>query len=97
LSKEELIETTFSGNLLVKELIQTNNGLTTDHLIETKLDSNFTKLELVQQGDNNMLTRLPVQNQFVSPKSAKSDDVLVNLITSVNFLGTICPKSCVIL
>ncbi len=43
--------------MFVKELVQTNIGLTTEHLTKSKLDSNFTKLELVQQGDNNLLTK----------------------------------------
>ncbi len=76
--------------------MQTNIGLTTYHLIKSKLDNNFTKLKLVQQGDNNTLTRQPIQNQFVSLNYVQSNDVLVNLITGFNFLGILCPKSCVI-
>jgi hypothetical protein len=57
LSKKRPIETIHLGNMFVKELVQTNIGLTTEHLTKSKLDSNFTKLELVQQGDNNLLTK----------------------------------------
>jgi hypothetical protein len=34
--------------MLVKELVQTNKGLTADHVIETKPNNNFIQLELVQ-------------------------------------------------
>jgi hypothetical protein len=34
----EPVETTPFGNLLVKELVETNKGLTTNHFTETKLD-----------------------------------------------------------
>jgi hypothetical protein len=70
---------------------------TINHLIKSKLDNNFIEPKLVQQGDNNMLTRQLVQNQFVSLHSVQSNDVSINLITCVDFLGIVYPKSCVIL
>jgi hypothetical protein len=57
----------------------------------------ITEPKLVQQGDNNMLIRQPIENHLlVIPNSVQSNDILVNLITSVSFLGIICPKSCVV-
>jgi hypothetical protein len=44
-----------------------------------------------------MLTRQLVENQlFVTPNSMQNNDILVNLITNVDFLGIVCPKSCVV-
>ncbi len=44
-----------------------------------------------------MLTRQLVQNQLlVIPNSVQSNNISINLITSVDFLGIICPKSCVV-
>jgi hypothetical protein len=42
--------------------------------------------------DNNLF-----KNQLISPNFVWSNDISVNLIIDVDFLGTICPKSCVIL
>jgi len=42
--------------------------------------------------DNNLL-----KNQLISPNFVWSNDILVNLIIDVDFLGITCPKSCVIL
>ncbi len=97
MSKEESVETIHPSNLFVKELVQTNIGLATNHLIESKPNNNFTEPELVQQGDNNMLTKQLVKNQFVTPKFAQSNDISINLITCVDFLGTLCFKSYVFL
>jgi hypothetical protein len=97
LSKEEPVEIIHHENFFVKDPIQTNIGLTTHHLIESKFDSNFIEPKLVQQGDNNMLTKQLVYNQFVTPNFARSNDISINSITSVDFLGTTCLKSCVVL
>ncbi len=83
--------------MFVKNLVQTNIGLATNLLTENKPDSNFIKPELVQQGDNNMLTKQPIDNQFVTPNFAWSNDISINLITCVYFLGRLCLKSCVVL
>jgi hypothetical protein len=42
--------------------------------------------------DNNLL-----KNQLISLNLVWSNDISVNLIIDVNFIGIICPKSCVIL
>ncbi len=60
LSREESIETIHPGNLFIKEPIQTNIGLTANHPSKNKPNNNFTKPKLVQQGDNNLLTRQPI-------------------------------------
>jgi hypothetical protein len=70
LLKEELVETIHPNNMFVKNLVQTNIGLATNLLTENKPDSNFIKPELVQQGDNNMLSKQPIENQFVTPNFA---------------------------
>jgi hypothetical protein len=43
LSKEEPVETIHIYNLFVNVIIQTNTNLTTNHLIESKPNNNFTK------------------------------------------------------
>jgi hypothetical protein len=43
LSKEEPVETIHICNLFVNVTIQTNTNLTTNHLIESKPNNNFTK------------------------------------------------------
>jgi hypothetical protein len=63
-------------------------GLTIDHPTKSKPNSNFTKPKLVQQGDKAI--------QFVTLNSTQSNDISINLITCVNFLEKICPKSCVV-
>jgi hypothetical protein len=89
LSKEEPIDIIHRGNLFVEQPIQININLIIEHLIKSKLNSNFNEPKLIQQGDNNLLTRQSVKNQFVSLNFAQSNDVLINLITSVDFIGTI--------
>ncbi len=107
LSKEESIEAIHSNNLSKEELVeaihfskpfQSNiRDLATNNLTEKKSDSDLFELELVQLGDNDLLMRQLVENQLVTPNCARSNDISVNLITSVNFLGTICHKSCIVL
>jgi hypothetical protein len=58
LSSEELVETIFSGNMFIKELVQYNiRSLTIDNLTERKMGIDLCEPKLVQMGDSNMLKR----------------------------------------
>jgi hypothetical protein len=48
-------------------------------------------------GISNLLMRQLVGNQVDSPNSVWSNDILVNLISGVNFLRQIWPKSYIII
>jgi hypothetical protein len=49
--------------MFIKKLVQSSiKGLARDNLIEKKLDSDLSQLKLVQLGDNDMLTRQPIEN-----------------------------------
>jgi hypothetical protein len=60
------------------------------------MGSDLSKPKLVQMGDNDLLKRQLVKNQLVSPNFARNNNILINLITNVDFLKTICPKNCVV-
>jgi hypothetical protein len=95
LFNEELVATNHFGNLFVEESVQLNTkGLTTNNLIERKIDNNLSNLELVETSIIDLLKRKLVGNLLVSPNSVQSNDVSINLIIGVNFLRKICPKSC---
>jgi hypothetical protein len=61
------------------------------------MGSDLFEPKLIQMSDNNVLTKQLIKNQLVSPNSAKSKDILVNLITCVDFSGPVSPKSCIVL
>jgi hypothetical protein len=98
MSNEEPNEINFFGNLFIEERVQFNiKGLIVYNLIERKMGYDLSKLAMVQMGDNDLLMRQLVKNQHVSPNYAQSNNISVNLITCVNFLRQVCPKSYVIL
>jgi hypothetical protein len=83
---EELVVTNHFNNLFIEELVQLNiKGLTTNNLIERKIDNNLSNLELVEMNINDLLKRQLVGNLLVSPNSVQSNDVSINLIIGVNF------------
>jgi hypothetical protein len=61
------------------------------------MNSDLSESKLIQIGDNDLLTKQPVKNQLVSPNFAQNNDISVNLTIGVDFLGSICLKSCVVL
>ncbi len=97
LLNEDPVETIHFSNLFVNELVQSIKGLTIDNLTKRRTNSDLSKLELVQIGDTNLLTRQLVKNQLVSPNFVQNNDISVNLIIGVDFLGLVCLKSCVVL
>jgi hypothetical protein len=72
-------------------------GLITNNLIERITCNDLFEPQLVQIGDNNLLTRQSVKNQLVSPNFTQSNEISTNLVIGGDFLGLVCPKSCVIL
>jgi hypothetical protein len=70
--------------------------LIADNLIEKKTNSNLSNQELVELGTNDLLKKQLVEKVHVSPISMQINDALINLIIGVNFLGKVCPKSCII-
>jgi len=38
-----------------------------------------------------------MKNQLINPNSMRSNDILVNLIIGVDFLGLVCPKSWIVI
>jgi hypothetical protein len=70
LSNEEPIEIIHPSNLFIGKLIYSNIiGLIIDNLIERRTGNDLSELELVQMGDNNLLTKQLVKNQLVSLNS----------------------------
>jgi len=65
-------------------------------MIKGKTNSDLFEPKLIQIGDNDLLIRQLVKNQFVSPNFMRNNDISINRIMGVDFLGPICPKSCVI-
>jgi hypothetical protein len=61
------------------------------------MGNDLFKPQLVQIGDNNLLTRQLVKNQLVNPNYAQSNDISINLIIGADFLELVCLKSCVVL
>jgi hypothetical protein len=54
--------------LVVKELDQYNiRGLVINNMTESKPNNDLIEPKLVQQGDNNLLIKQPIENQFVTP------------------------------
>ncbi len=51
---------------------------------------------MIEIGISDLLKRQLVGNLPVSLNFAQSNDVLVNLVTSISFLRKVCPKSCFI-
>ncbi len=86
-----------SNNLFTKEPVKLHTrGLIADNLIEKKTNSNLSNQELVELGTNDLLKKQLVEKVHVSPISMQINDALINLIIGVNFLGKVCPKSCII-
>ncbi len=81
-----------------KKLVQFNiKFLTTNTMTERRTNNSFFNLEMVEMGINDLLKKQPIMNLPVSPNFEQSNDVSINLITSVNFFKKICLKSCIIL
>ncbi len=108
---EKLVETNHYGNLFIEKLVETNHfsnsfieelvkiytrGLTIDNLIEKRTNCNLSNQELIKEGTSDLLKKQLVDKVLVSPIPAHIYDVLVNLVTCVNFLRNVCPKSCVV-
>jgi hypothetical protein len=60
------------------------------------MGSDFSEPKLVQMGDINVLKRKLIINQLVTLNFVQGNDIPINLITSINFLGIVCPKICVV-
>jgi hypothetical protein len=82
---------------LIKKLVQFNTKcLTTDTMTEKRTNNSFFNPSLVEMGTNDLLKKQLVMNLPLSLNFARSNDVSISLITSVNFLKNICLKSCII-
>jgi hypothetical protein len=66
--------------------------LTTYTMTKRRTNNSLFNLELVEMGTNDLLKEQSVMNLLVSPNFAQSNDVSINLITSVNFFLKICFK-----
>jgi len=98
LFNEQSIETNYSSNMSDKELVQFNTKcLTTNTMIKRRTKNSLLNPELVERGTNDLLKRQPIMNLPISPNFMQSNDVSVNLITSLNLFLKICLKSCIIL
>jgi len=67
-----------------------------DNLIKGRTNSDLFEPKLVQIGDSDLLTRQLVKNQFVSPNFMRNNDISINWIIGVDFLGPVHSKSCVV-
>jgi len=69
-----------------KELVQFNiKCLTTYTMTKRRTNNSLFNLELVEMGTNDLLKEQSFMNLLVSPNFTQSNDVSINLITSVNF------------
>jgi len=105
---EESVETNYSTNLFTKKLVEKTNysdlftnelvwiykfsNLFTEELVEIGISCSLSNQELVEESTNDLLRKHLVEKIPISPILSQINDVLVNLVTCVNFLEKNFPK-----
>jgi hypothetical protein len=92
----ESIETSYSGNLFIKEPIETNHfgNLFTEELVESHIRDMTVSKPVKKRTDYNLSNQEPIEKVHVSLILVQTNDVLINLVKNVSFLKKFCPKGC---